>query len=126
MFMNQAVVYTIRLNVPLHMYIENEVTGFPYMPLQVLLVLCGIWSLDFFRPVIPPFCVSSNIKAVHVVTLEYVVALYPIFLNLITFVCIKPHDNSCLAMEAISQTLCSLEEEMGLHSIFHTIAHLPL
>ena len=59
-FMSQIVVYTIRLNVPLHMYIENEVTGFSYVALQALLVLCGIWSLDFFRSVIPPFCISSN------------------------------------------------------------------
>ena len=70
-FMSQIVVYTIRLNVPFHMYIENKVTGFPYVALQVLLVLCGIWSLDFFRSVIPPFCVSSNIKAVHGLALEY-------------------------------------------------------
>ena len=63
-----TVVYTIRLNVPLHMYIENEVTGFPYVVLQVLLVVCGIWSLDFFHSVIPPFCVSSNIILVQPVT----------------------------------------------------------
>ena len=93
-FMSQIVVYTIRLNVPLHVYIENEVTGFPYVTLQVLLVLCGIWSLDFFRSVIPPFCVSSNIKTVHALALEYLVAFYPIFLILITYVCIKLHDNN--------------------------------
>ena len=78
-FMSQIVVYTIRLNVPLHMYIENEVTGFPYVVVQVLLVLCGIWSLDFFRSVIPPFCVSSNIKNVHALALEYLVAFIPSF-----------------------------------------------
>ena len=93
-FMSQIVVYTIRLNVPLHMYIENRVTGFPYTLLQVLLVLCGIWSLDFFRSVVPPFCVSSNIKTVHALALEYLVAFYPIFLILITYVCIKLHDNN--------------------------------
>ena len=93
-FMSQIVVYTIRLNIPLHMYIENEVTGFPYVALQVLLVMCGIWSLDFFRSVIPPFCVSSNIKAVHAIALEYLVAFYPIFLIFITYVCIKLHDNN--------------------------------
>ena len=91
-FLSQIVVYTIRLNVPLHMYIENKVTGFPYVALQVLLVLCGIWSLDIFRSAIPPFCVSSNIKTVHALALEYVVAFYPIFLILITYVCIKLHD----------------------------------
>ena len=93
-FMSQIIVYTIRLDVPLHMYIENEVTGFPYVALQVLLVLCGIWSLDFFRSVFPPFCVSSNIKTVHALALEYLVAFYPIVLILITYVCIKLHDNN--------------------------------
>ena len=50
------------------------------MALKVLLVLCGIWSLDFFRSVIPPFCVSSNTVTVHALALEYLVAFYPIFL----------------------------------------------
>ena len=93
-FMSQIVVYIIRLNVPLNVYIENIITGFPYVALKVLLVLCGIWSLDFFRSVIPPFCVSNNIKTVHAISLEYVVAFYPIFLILITYVCIKLHDSN--------------------------------
>ena len=93
-FMSQIVVYTIRLNVPFHLYIENELTEYPHILLQVLLVLCGIWSLDFFRSVIPPFCVSSNIKTVHALALEYLVAFYPIFLILFTYLCIKIHDNN--------------------------------
>ena len=91
---SQIMVYTIRLNIPLHMYIENKVNGFPYVVLNVLLVLCGIWSLDFFRFVIPPFCVSSNIKTVHALALEYVVAFYPVYLILVTFAFIKLHDNN--------------------------------
>ena len=47
-FMSQVVVYTVRLHTLLHMYIENEVKGYLYTALQVLLTLCGIWSLDFF------------------------------------------------------------------------------
>ena len=81
MFMSQIIVYTIHLNTPLHMYIENNVTGFSYVAVQVLLVLCSIWSLDFFRSVIPPFCVSSNIKTVHALALEYIVAFYPIIFS---------------------------------------------
>ena len=92
MLMSQIVVYTIRLNVPFH--IENEVTGFPYMALQVVLILCGIWSLDFFHSVTPPFCVSSHIKTIHALALEYLVAFYPTFLILITYTCIKLHDNN--------------------------------
>ena len=59
-FMSQIIMYTVRLNVPLHMYIENKVTGFTYIALQVLLVLCGIWNLDFFRFVVPTFCISKQ------------------------------------------------------------------
>ena len=81
-------------NTTLHMYIENNITGFLHITLQVLLVLCGFWSLDFFRSVVPPFCVSSNIKAVHALALEYLVAFYPIYLILLTCVCIKLHDNN--------------------------------
>ena len=35
-FMSQIIVYTIRLNVPWHIYIVNNVRGFPYVALQVL------------------------------------------------------------------------------------------
>jgi len=59
-----------------------------------ILVLCGIWNLDFFRSVIPPFCVSSRIKTVHALALEYIVAFYPICLILVTYACIKLHDNN--------------------------------
>ena len=93
-FLSQVIVYTVRLNIPLHMYIENEVTGFPYVMLQALLVLCSIWSLDFFRSVIPPFCVSSSIKTAHALALEYLVAFYPICLILVTYACIKLHYNN--------------------------------
>ena len=92
-FMSQIMVYTIRLNIPLHIYIENEVSGFPYVVLQMILVLCSIWSLDFFRFVIPPFCVS-NIKTVHALALEYIVAFYPICRIVVTYGCIKLHDNN--------------------------------
>ena len=93
-FMSQVVVYTVRLHTPLHMYIENEVKGYLYTALQVLLALCGIWSLDFFRSVVPPFCVSSSLKNIHTLALEYLTAFYPICLIAITYTCIKLHNNN--------------------------------
>ena len=121
-FMSQIIVYTIRLNVPLHMYIENELTGFIHVALKVLLVLCGIWSLDFFRSVITPFCVSSNIKTVHALALEYLVAFYPIYVSLlITYVCIKLHDNNFRPVlwlwKPFHRHFAPFQEEMGLQSI---------
>ena len=72
-FMSQIIVYTIRLNV--HLCISRTVTGFLYVALQVLLVLCSIWSLDIIHSIIPSFSVSSNIKTVHALTHEYLVGV---------------------------------------------------
>ena len=60
----------------------------------MLLTLCGIWSLDFFCSVVPPFCVSSSLKNIHALALEYLVAFYPICLIAITYTCIKLHNNN--------------------------------
>ena len=92
-FLSQVVVYTVRLHVPLHMYIENNITGFPYTVINMVLIMCGTWSLDFFRSVIPPFCVG-NIRNIHGLALEYTVAFYPICLMVITCTCIKLHNNN--------------------------------
>ena len=51
-------------------------------------------ELRLFRSVVPPFCVSSSIRTVHALALEYLVAFYPIFLILLTYACIKLHDNN--------------------------------
>ena len=93
-FMSQVVVYTVRLHTPLHMYIENEVKRNLYTVIQVLLTLCSIWSLDFFRSIVPPFCVSSSLKNIHALSVEYLVAFYPICLIAITYTCIKLHNNN--------------------------------
>ena len=94
-FMSQIIMYTVCLNVPLHMYIENRVTGFTYIALQVLLVLCGIWSLDFFRFVVPTFCVSKQPHGCSSIWTGVFSGIYPIFLILITYVYIKLH-TTCL------------------------------
>ena len=55
----------------------------------------GIWSLDFFRLVIPPFCISDNHSILLVLSLEYVGAVYPLFLVVISYVCIQLHSRGC-------------------------------
>ena len=54
-------------------------------------MLCGIWNLDFFRHLIPPFCVSQHLNNLRALTLEYFYVVYPLFLISATFVCIELH-----------------------------------
>ena len=79
----------------LHMYIENKVTVYVHCSESATSRWCvvfGAWR--FFCSLIPLFCVSSYIKTVHALALEYLVAFHPIFLILLPYMCKKFHDNN--------------------------------
>ena len=99
--------------------------------LMVLLTICGIWNLDFFRYLIPPFCVSDQISPLHVVALEYVVAFYPLLLTIIVYICIQLHARDCQVIVCLCQVFCkcfsSCRQRWGRQwdpsaSLIHTFA----
>ena len=61
----------------------------------IFTTLYGIWNIDFFRFLIPPFCASNQLGPIHVIALEYIVAFYPLFLTAVTYVCIQLHTREC-------------------------------
>ena len=52
---------------------------------KILLTLYGMFNLDFFRLVLPPFCISSQLRPIHVVSLGYISVFYPFLLILLTY-----------------------------------------
>ena len=64
---------------------------FGYWPLQILLVLYGIWNLNFLQFMIPPFCVSTSLSTLQLVSLGYVSSIYPLVLCIITYYLIELH-----------------------------------
>ena len=46
----------------------------------VYIVPYDIWNLNFFQPVFPDFCLSSNINTVQLMSLGYITAFYPLLL----------------------------------------------
>ena len=57
-----------------------------------------VWNLDFFRSFYKYICVSPDLKYQHVLLLNYAVAVYPLFLIFITFICVKLHDNFAIVV----------------------------
>ena len=55
----------------------------------------GVWNLDFFRLLIPSFCISSDMNIRTVLALEYVVALYPLLLTLLLYGVVELHSRGC-------------------------------
>ena len=78
----------------------NEINAKPHFilssPSHYLTLMCltffGIWNLDFFRYITPPFCASTELTGLQVASLEYIVAFYPLVLIVITYYCVELHD----------------------------------
>jgi hypothetical protein len=47
------------------------------MGTKILLTVYGVFNLDFFHYILPPFCVSSKLRPIYVVFLGYISAFYP-------------------------------------------------
>ncbi len=62
---------------------------------ELMLSLAGFWNLDFFRTLIPGFCLHPNMSILQVLALDYIVAAYPLFLIAITYVLVELHDHNC-------------------------------
>ena len=60
---------------------------------QVMLMctLYGFWNMDFFRLVVPHFCVSEQLSTLGVVSLGYISAVYLLLLTLVLYSLIKLH-----------------------------------
>ena len=56
---------------------------------KIISTLYGIWNLDFFRTLYPDTCL--NISTLQALSLDYLIALYPMVLIIITYVVIKLH-----------------------------------
>ena len=71
----------------------------------ILMTIYSIWNLDFFRYVIPPFCITPNQGNIHVLAMEYVVAFYPLLLVVVAYVCVELHDRGYRILLFIARPL---------------------
>ena len=86
--------------------IVNTLTSGSFSILKVFFTLSGVWNLDFFRYLIPPFCVSDQTSPLHVIALEYIVAFYPLLLTVIVYICIQLHARDCWVIVYLSRVFC--------------------
>ena len=58
---------------------------------NIAYLLYGMFSLDFFIHVLPPFCISSKLNFYHVTLFGYISAFYLIFLIFLTWLFVELH-----------------------------------
>ena len=84
-------------------YILNTTTSFQKK--KKIAGLYSIWNLHFFGSLYPPFCLHPNMTALGVLSLDYLVAIYPTVAVISTYIivqkfsyvfCLSVHLNKCL------------------------------
>ena len=59
---SQLLVFAFTVDIEAINVIRAEINGGIYTLLNIVVMMYGIWNLDFFRYIVPPFCVSSQLK----------------------------------------------------------------
>ena len=71
---------------------DNTTEGyFAYIYLGCL----SIWNLDFFRLAYTPFCLHPNTSTLKVLSLDYIIAAYPLALIILTYTLVRLHYHNC-------------------------------
>ena len=76
-------------------YIFVNISPFVQVIVILLSTIYGFWNLDFFRFVIPSFCVSQHLTPIQVLALEYIVAFYPLLLIVTTYIGVELYARDC-------------------------------
>jgi len=88
---SQLVVNLLNHDPKVHGALMSELDRTSCAVFKVILTGYGFWNLDYFGYLIPPFCVSQDLKNIHVLTLQYVSAFYPLLLIALTYICVELH-----------------------------------
>ena len=60
-------------------------------PVQVISSFYDIWNFKFFHKIIPDFCLTERISHLEGFSLQYIIAVFPLFLVVVLYVCIELH-----------------------------------
>ena len=86
----QCMTSPVQMNVIQNSLDYNNVIGVVGIKI-VVSILCTV-NLEFFRVVYHPFCLHPKANVLQILSLDYIVALYPFLLIFITYVLISAHD----------------------------------
>ena len=90
-FFSHVIQSTVQVRIFIHTTLLYSTTKSIRIVWQLVLFFCGIWSLDFFRVWVPPFCINESLTNIHAVLLEYISAFYPLVLVLFSLLAIELH-----------------------------------
>ena len=67
--------------------------------IKLLIAVYSMWNLDFFGSLYRPFCIHPKMSTLHVLALDYLVGVYPLFLIFLTYIAVTLHDRYPLVVK---------------------------
>ena len=75
----------------LYDYIKSNVSLFLRGMGYFSVTVSQFWSLQYFKAIIPPFCISDNLTGIHIHLLNFIPAIYPLIVVIISCVLMELH-----------------------------------
>ena len=91
-FVCQVIAASNHMRVTTTMAENNFIPNYSY---KTFGTVYGIWNLDFFRSLYSPFCLHSSLNTLQVMSLDYVIAAYPIAIIVLMYILVDLHSHDC-------------------------------
>ena len=93
MFVLAAQIISTPIHLRIILYILSQTNSKNMsIPIKTIATLYGIWNLDFFRgDILPEVCI--NVSPLHILVLDYLVAVYPMLLMAVAYTVVQLHDS---------------------------------
>ena len=80
-------------------YVMSNTSHFLRVLMTLSTILSQFWSLQFLKAIIPPFCISEKLTSIHIVMLDFIPAVYPIILVVISCILMELHARNCALLQ---------------------------
>ena len=117
--MNAFIIYSQIISHPfIAMQLQYQFNEIPTQWTKVLYNLIvipyGFWNLDFFKTLIPPFCISPGMANIHAWSLQYLSAILPLLLILTLCLFNYLYDCGCKPILCLARPFCRLRRHCRL------------
>ena len=96
---------------------EFEEKPYQAVGIHILTAAYSIWNLDFFRSIIPPFCLHPDWTVMQIRCLDYVISSYPFVIILFTYTIVEFYSRGyriCLWWKPFHRCFAQLRSGMNI------------
>ena len=115
---SQVFIFYIRYKIFFYEYMQSHLSAFLKLLLYVSVTVSDLCSMNFFKTIMPPFCISDKITGIHIEMLTLMKNVYIIVLVIITCILMELHARNYRIIHYSLQTL-QLDSQQDQHHRSH-------